>query len=238
MPADSASPTATDVRGDAAQGDVRGGAMSRTLLQLKALIVSGELSPGEQIRQEEMADQLQVSRVPLREAMNVLADQGLLVHRPRQGYFVIKRAASEHAQIRRMVHLLETELMQSIAWPDEHEIARLRTLNRQMAEHVRASDIRRLIDLNRQFHFRVFNLSPHKLVLEEVRRLWAMAEPSMWIKFERADDRERTLVEHDRLIDALAERDRPRCIIELERHRYNVGASLPVPLPGPLQVHT
>lgn len=200
--------------------------MSRTLSRLKAMIVSGELSPGEQIRQEEMADQLHVSRVPLREAMNVLADQGLLVHRPHQGYFVSKRTADEHAQIRRMVHLLENELMASMRWPDALELGQLSALNQQMAGCVRGADIRGLIELNREFHFRIFSLSPQKLVLEEVGRLWAMSEPSMWIKFERADDRERTLLEHDRLLDALAERDRPRCVMELDRHRHNVGAGL------------
>jgi len=226
MPAIIVTPTANGRFEGTSMLNDRAGAMSRTLQQLKAMIVSGELSPGEQIRQEEMAERLQVSRVPLREAMNVLADQGLLVHRPHQGYFVIKRTAQEHAQIRRMVHLLENELMATMNWPDAGELAGLSALNERMAECVRAADIRGLIELNREFHFRIFNLSPHKLVLEEVRRLWAMSEPSMWIKFERADDRERTLSEHDRLLDALATRDRPRCITELERHRYNVGAGL------------
>ena len=44
------------------------------------MVVNGELSPGEQIRQEEMTEQLEVSRVPFHEALNVLADQGLLFH--------------------------------------------------------------------------------------------------------------------------------------------------------------
>jgi len=42
----------------------------------------------------------------------VLAHQGLLLHRPHQGYFVAKRAPSELAQIRRMLQLLEDELLQ------------------------------------------------------------------------------------------------------------------------------
>src|SRR5437660_1315975 len=70
-------------------------AMKAALQVLKTMIVNGELSPGEQIRQEEMAEQLSVSRVPLREALNVLADQGLLFHRLHQGYFVTKRAPGE-----------------------------------------------------------------------------------------------------------------------------------------------
>ena len=208
------------------------GAMAHTLQQLKAMIVNGELSPGEQIRQEEMAEQLEVSRVPLREAMNVLADQGLLVHRRNQGYFVTKRAPGEHAQIRRMLHLLETELMSTIRWPDEDTLAMLRELNEGMRKSAAAVDLRSLIEQNRQFHFRMFSLSPNNLILEEVRRLWAMAEPLMWNKYERADDRARTLDEHARLLDALAAHDRARCIGEMEKHRYSAEFGVPIELPG------
>ena len=221
---------------DAATSSVKSskvtGAMTLALEGLKLMIIAGELSPGEQIRQEEMAEKLLVSRVPLREAMNVLADQGLLYHRPHQGYFVTKRVAGERAQIRRMLHLLENELMMTIAWPDEFSLSELRALNNEMRECVEVPDIQRLIELNRQFHFRIFSLSPNHLILEEVRRLWSMIEPSMWTKFERADDRVETLVEHDRLIAALAARDRQRCANELEHHRYSSDYGLPMELPG------
>lgn len=206
--------------------------MERTLQDLKALIVSGELSPGEQIRQQEMAEQLNVSRVPLREAMNVLADQGLLFHRPHQGYFVTKRAPGEQAQIRRMLHLLENELMMTIRWPEDAVVDELLALNAGMRECVEQPDIRRLIQLNRQFHFLIFGLSPNNLILEEVRRLWAMLEPTMWGKFERLEDRRKTVAEHDRLAAALAARDRARCVAEMEQHRYSPESGLPIEMPG------
>lgn len=212
--------------------DKANGAMTRALHGLKQLIINGDLMPGEQVRQEEMAEQLRVSRVPLREAMNVLADQGLLFHRPHQGYFVTKRAPNEHAQIRRMLHLLENELMMTVRWPDAERLRELRELNEQMRQAVRQVDILTLIDLNRRFHFGIFSLSPNGLILEEVRRLWSMIEPSMWTKFERADDREKTLQEHDRLIAAMEARDRSRCVTEMERHRYSAESGLPIELPG------
>ena len=48
----------------------------------------------------------------------------------------------------------------------------------------------------------------------------------------RADDRAKTLLEHDRLISALAARDRARCAAELEHHRYSAEDGLPIELPG------
>lgn len=196
--------------------------MARTLEALKGLIASGRLSPGEQIRQEEMAEQLKVSRVPLREAMNVLADQGMLQHRPNQGYFVTKRTPAERAQISRMLHLLENELMTSIEWPDEATLAGLRELNAAMRTQAAAGDTWSFMQLNRQFHFSIFSLSPHGLILEEVTRLWALVEPLLWIKLGQPEAREQTLHEHDALIAALQARDMARCTAEMQQHRYPI----------------
>jgi DNA-binding GntR family transcriptional regulator len=208
------------------------GAMLRALQGLKALIINGDLSPGEQIRQEEMATQLNVSRVPLREAMNVLADQGLLRHRPHQGYFVAKRLPAENAQIRRMLQLLENELVHSLQWPDAAELERLRALNARMKQCVQQGDVASLIQYNRDFHFRIFSHSPNALILEEVRRLWTMSEPLMWNKYERAQDQQTTLIEHDSLIDALAARDRARFAREMEHHRLSPNLGLSTGTPG------
>lgn len=208
------------------------GAMGRALSQIKDMIVNGELNPGEQIRQEEMALKLAVSRVPLREALNVLADQGLLYHRPHQGYFVTKRDPGQFAQIRRMLHLLENELMATIAWPGPEDLQRLNDLNAQMKSCVDAADTQQLIELNQQFHFAIFSLSPNRLIMDEVTRLWALIEPGMWDKFDTHRQRIQTLLEHERLIQALAEQDRAACVAQMEQHRYSPEDGIPIELPG------
>src|SRR5260370_14052305 len=131
----------------------RAKAMEQALERLRALIVTGELSPGEQIRQQEMADQLGFSRVPLREALNVLADQGLLLHRPHHGYFVAKRAPSELAQIRRMLQLLEDELLESMERPDTPALKELQKLNHELRNHAAAPEGRPLMRTHRKCHF-------------------------------------------------------------------------------------
>ncbi len=208
------------------------GAMGRALSQIKDMIVNGEINPGEQIRQEEMALKLAVSRVPLREALNVLADQGLLYHRPHQGYFVTKRDPGQYAQIRRMLHLLENELMATIAWPGPEDLQRLNDLNAQMQRCVDAADTQQLIDLNQKFHFAIFGLSPNRLIMDEVARLWALIEPGMWDKFDTHQQRIQTLLEHERLIQTLAEQDRAACVAQMEQHRYSPEDGMPIELPG------
>lgn len=202
-------------------------AMEQTLQRLRAMIVSGELSPGEQIRQQEMADQMGVSRVPLREALNVLADQGLLLHRPHQGYFVAKRAPSELAQIRRMMQLLEDELLQSIEWPGEAVLKSLKKLNQEMRKYVDAADWTPLVRKNREFHFQIFELSPHRIILDEVERLWGLADPFIALRMSAQDARAKTVDEHDQIIRALERRDRRMCMTAMETHRASTSTGLP-----------
>lgn len=173
------------------------------------MILEGSLSPGEQIRQQEMAELLGVSRVPLREALNVLADQGLLQHQPHSGYFDSKRSSEEIRQIRRMLELLETELIATIQWPDAATVSLLRDMNQQMRAATAAHDWIGLMQLNRAFHFRIFGLSPEKLILDEVQRLWALAEPLIALKLANPQAAAHTIEEHDALVDAIERLDKP-----------------------------
>jgi DNA-binding GntR family transcriptional regulator len=206
---------------------VRAKALAQALERLRAMIATGELSPGEQIRQQDMADQLGFSRVPLREALNVLADQGLLLHRPHQGYFVAKRAPSELAQIRRMLQLLEDELLQSIEWPAAPLIKELKKLNQEMRKHASAADWMPLMRRNREFHFRIFALSPHRIMLDEVHRLWGLGEPFIALRMSSPEARARTVDEHDEIIRTLEKRDRKLLLSAMEKHRASTSTGLP-----------
>ena len=203
-----------------------GGAAALALQRLLMMIMCGELGPGEQIRQQEMAEQFGISRVPLREALNVLAQQGLLVHRPNQGYFVAKRGPGELAQIRRMLHLLENEVMHSLEWPGEDSLAQLRSLNQRMRITVGQEDWADMPRLNREFHNLILTLSPFNLIAEEIRRLFTLADPFFGAKFERASARARTVEEHDMIIAALQAQDRGALMQAVEAHRYSNAEGL------------
>jgi DNA-binding GntR family transcriptional regulator len=196
-----------------------GAAVDRTLADLRGQILRGELLPGEQLRQEQLAAQVGVSRIPLREALRALAVQGLLEHRPHQGYFVAKRTASELAQLHLMQGLLERELTRTIAWPAPELLDRLRAMNREMRRLADAPDWLPLLALNRTFHLTIFGLSPLRLVLQEVERLWLLAEPYQAMSLADPEVRRRTVDQHDAMIAALAEQDRAASLAALETHR-------------------
>jgi DNA-binding GntR family transcriptional regulator len=212
-----------------------GVATQRARHGLKLLIVRGELLPGEQIRQEDTAAALGVSRVVLREALHALAEQGVLEHRPHQGYFVAKRAPLELAQVLLMLSLLEPELMRTVEWPDDAVLKELEDLNGQMADLIDHWDWLPMLALNREFHFRIFGLSPYNLVLQEVERLWALADPFIAHKLSLRDGRAKTVAEHQAILDALRARDRDACVAALDTHRSSAHAGLSPALPLPQQ---
>lgn len=74
-------------------------AVRRVTDELRRMIVSGELLPGQPVRQEHMAEQLGVSRVPVREALRLLSADGLVSHVHNVEYAVTRLGQKEFGQI-------------------------------------------------------------------------------------------------------------------------------------------
>lgn len=198
----------------------RGRSVASVIVALRELILDRELLPGEQIRQEEMARTLGVSRVPLREALRVLTAEGLLVHRPHQGYRVAQLNRQGLEQIHTLLEFLETELLRTARWPDAEEIRRMRQLDRQMAEAAAAGDVGEVNRLNRELHLSIFRLSPMEIYLAEVERFWALSEPYRLLHVATTDPAV-AIEQHEQIIDAMEARDRALCLRVLSRHRQD-----------------
>jgi DNA-binding GntR family transcriptional regulator len=209
-----------------------GAAVERAVAMLRAKIMSGELSPGEQLRQEEMARDLGLSRAPIREALHVLAQQGLLQHRPRSGHFVTKRQTHELAQVCLMLEFLENEIMKTISWPSGDVLVELDRLNDEIEELAFSQELSAITELNYTFHFTIFRLSPQNMILDELERLWVIATPYIATKLTTPEARLRTVKEHRRIVKALRARRRSQAIEELARHRYQRTELKSLSLPG------
>src|SRR6267142_1104480 len=181
--------------------------------------VSSVIEPARAKAMEQALERLQ--------ALNVLADQGLLLHRPHQGYFVAKRAPSELAQIRRMLQLLEDELLDSMEWPSPADLKELKKLNQEMRKHAAAAEWTPLMRKNRDFHFNIFALSPHRIILDEVHRLWVLGEPFIALRMSSPEARRRTVGEHDEIIRSLEKRDRKLLVAAREKRRASTSTGLP-----------
>jgi DNA-binding GntR family transcriptional regulator len=191
----------------------------RATESLRELIASGALSPGEQIRQTEVAERMGVSRSPLREALHALEQEGLLVHHPNRGYFVARLKHEDLTQLYRMRELLEGELIRSAHQPDENTLEELRSLNEEIATALNAGSVSRMLRSNRTFHFRIFDLSPLSLIRREAARLWRLCEPYQAAYLWHPETRLRVVDEHAAVIDALASGDCEGAALLLDTHR-------------------
>jgi DNA-binding GntR family transcriptional regulator len=199
-----------------------GAAVDRVISSVLAQISAGSLGPGEQLRQEDLAEELGVSRVPVREALHALAQQRVLVHQKRRGFFVAKRSPSETAQFARMLQLIEDEVVSTIEWPDPTTLAHLRSLNRRMLALADDDDVTETFALNRDFHFTIFHLSPNKIMIDELERLWRLAHPHILMHMISPESRRQRAEEHEVIIAALVERDRQGAVTALGGHRRRV----------------
>jgi len=101
---------------------------------IRDLIQRRELLPGEPVRQQDMAERLNVSRVSVREAPRALETEGLLRHRPNQSYFVMKFDVGQLNQMYLMRRLLETALLRDIIWPDDVPPRAINAINEELRQ--------------------------------------------------------------------------------------------------------
>jgi DNA-binding GntR family transcriptional regulator len=194
------------------------GAVAAATHEIREMIRRRELLPGEPVRQQDIAERLEVSRVPIREALHALEKEGLLSHERNRGYFVAKFSADQLDQIYLMRRLFETALMKHLVWPDEQQLSEIAAINAELDEAAEAGEVVKVARLNRQFHEAIFVLSPLATVHQEVNRLWGMSDPYRAF-FLAGPSRRDIAMEHEEIIDALRRRDVKELVDALDRHR-------------------
>lgn len=147
----------------------------RCLQQIRQMIVSGELLPGQKVHQSELAERLNVSRIPVREALSTLQAEGVLEHKSNTGYTVARFSSEDLSELYLMRRLLETEILASIDLGGV-DVAELEGIQERVDQAEPSEEGPEFQEANRQFHFRLFSYSPLKRVLQEVDRLWYMSD--------------------------------------------------------------
>ncbi|MGC9220856.1 MAG: GntR family transcriptional regulator [Solirubrobacteraceae bacterium] len=204
------------------------------LEELRRLIVVGELQPGQRIVQEDLAAALGVSVAPVREALRTLEQEGQVTYRPRRGYFVTELAIADLEEIYELRALLETHLAALItATLDEDALARIEFAAAEFADAVESGAVTDELQANRRFHLEILATSARPHTIRVLMQLWDATEAYRALYYNLPKERLDALRAHDRILDALRDRDPLRLKTELDTHRERALAVLRSILPGP-----
>jgi DNA-binding GntR family transcriptional regulator len=190
------------------------------------MVMGRRIGPGQQLRQDGLAEELGLSRSPLREALRTLETEGLLVHVPNQGYFVSRLRSSDLIQIYLMRRLLETELFRTLRAPSTEELSKVRDENEHIRQAVKDVNLGQVLLANRKFHFDIFAMSPLELVMRQVERLWHQSESYRAAYLWLPAAQEQIITEHEAMIAALESNDIKELIAVADRHRSTAEAAV------------
>ena len=192
-------------------------ASERVAAVLREQILGGELGPGTRIRQEEVAERLGSSRLPVREALLVLAAEGLITVEPNKGARVPDLDMDEVETLYQMRERIEPlALIESMPLLSDADLDAIADIQRRIEEHV---DVREFLALDREFHLATYSACTKDHLLGTVTQLWNATQHyrRAYMLVSGAGRRWIVNAEHSLLIDALQRRD------PVDAERYLVG---------------
>lgn len=195
--------------------------------ELRKSIVSGALTPNQPIRQETLARELGVSRVPVREALQTLEAEGQVLYQPHRGYLVAELSLRDLLEVYRLRELLEAEAAGVAA---EHytdaELDRIEDARDRVGAAAQRGDMVTMIEANRRFHFALLEPSGMPRLLRIVRTLWDATDAYRAVYYNSETNRARVCAEHDEILAAARQRDPRRLVPLLDEHRRHAVDAL------------
>ncbi|REE97835.1 GntR family transcriptional regulator [Thermomonospora umbrina] len=203
------------------------------LKELRHAITTGELKPGTPIRQDALAERLDVSRVPLREALRVLEAEGLVVHEAHRGHRVAVLSMTDLREIYRIREILEAEAVREAAARLTPELlATIEEAQRDVERAGEAGDVTAMAEANRRFHFTLLGACGMPRLVRLITTLWDATDAYRALYYGGTDNRERVVHEHRAVLDALRDGDTESAIGHLDRHRAHAVDTLAEVLEG------
>ncbi len=170
--------------------------------EIRNRILSGDYPPGFQLRQDGLAGDLGMSRIPIREALVQLESEGLLKILPHRGAIVVQLTADEIEELFNMRLLLEPFLFsRSAPLLTKEDFKALHQIQRRYARSIDTLDIDAWNELNTEFHLTLYRHARSPRVVLTVQNLLVECDRHTRIQLSTIrGDRERAVAEHAELL--------------------------------------
>ena len=187
--------------------------------RLRTLIVEGELRPSTRIHEGDLGKALGVSRTPLREALKVLASEGLIELVPGRGAIVKKLTPKDVAEMLDVLSALETLAARLACRHASHaEIARLRSVHDEMIACYDAGNRLEYYWRNQAIHTGIAEASGSALLAAMHATIQARLKRIRFIGNDEPPKWAAAVGEHEEMIAALEARDEERLAAVVSRH--------------------
>ena len=192
--------------------------------RLREAIVSGLLQPGDRLMQEELAERLGVSRMPVREALRRLEAEGLVVLQPYRGALVANLSSTELQELYELRIALETLALRfGIPEMDAESFETLEVTLRKMDLE---TDSTTWLDLNSKFHTLLYQKAGRKLLDEHIENLRNKSDRFLRLFASRRDRTAQAQREHWAIVRACRDRNIEKACNLLKDHLQSTVTSL------------
>ena len=185
--------------------------------QLRQRIFSRELQPGSWIDELKIAEDFGISRTPLREALKVLAAEGLVTMKMRRGAYVTEMSEKDLRDVYHLLSLLESDAAGVVArTATPGQLGILHALHDGLAAAVNERDL--FFALNEQFHMQLLVMADNrwrKQMVGDLRKVMKLNRHHSLLKQGRIEE---SLVEHAALLAALTARDSQATVAAMQQH--------------------
>jgi len=189
---------------------------------LRKRILSGDLEEGELIRQELLAEEYDVSRMPIREALKRLDAEGLVVFQTNRGATVTKHTLEEIAEIFDIRMLLEVDLFKrSIPNMTEEDFAECEDVLEQMERSYKTGSVAEWGPLNELYHSKLLEASGRKLTSDLLHRATTQSNRYVGMHIDQLEKSDNARADHRALLDLARAGDVSAAAAKLRSHIEN-----------------
>ena len=187
--------------------------------RLREQIFSKELAPGSWLDEQSLAKQFGISRTPMREAIKVLASEGLITMKMRRGAYVTEVARKDLEQIFTILSLLEGEAArEAAAKASEEELNQLDYWHHRLEKAAADRDIEQFFEINGKFHELIREIAGNcwmNGVIEDLRKVLKLHRRDSLTSTGRLQN---SLIEHRAILNALLKRDQAGAESIMRKH--------------------
>ncbi len=185
-------------------------------------IVNGEYDPGEKIVEAKLADDLGVSRTPVREALKQLELDGLVENIPNRGVIVKGVSMQDVEDIYTIREAIEGVAAKwSVERMTEEELQTLKEIFELMEFYTFKKDVDKIFELNTRFHETIYMATKSRFLEHVLRDFQLFIKSTRYESLKSEGRMEHTLEEHRAILDAFTERNTDEAVKRILKHINN-----------------